>query len=97
VKATLRESSHGPLMRLDVRSDSLAERSGFELPVPLISYQNARSLPVSFSPSPLPGANGESGTDRERPRSLVYAIGVIRMDEGPSKFLALDVQSPGLS
>ncbi len=42
MKATLRESSHGPLMRLDVRSDSLAERSGFELSVPL-------GKPVAFS------------------------------------------------
>jgi hypothetical protein len=87
VKATLRESSHGPLMRLDVRSDSLAERSGFELPVPLISYQNARSLPVSFSPSPLPGANGESGTDRERPRSLEQAEPAVRIHSAPAMSL----------
>ena len=33
--------------RASVRSDSLAERSGFELPVPLVTYRN-RGLSASF-------------------------------------------------
>jgi hypothetical protein len=60
-------------------TDWMVELSGFELPVPLISYQNVRSLPVSFSPSALPGANGESGTDRKRPCSLEQAEPAVRI------------------
>jgi hypothetical protein len=45
VKATLRESSHGPLMRLDVRSDSLAEGSEFELTVPVSKLSDDDIIP----------------------------------------------------
>jgi hypothetical protein len=62
----------------------MVERSGFELPVPLISNQNARSLPVSFSPSALLGANGENGTDRKRPRSLEQAEPAVRIHSASS-------------
>jgi hypothetical protein len=49
-------------------TDWMVKQDGFELPVPLISYQNARSLPVSFSPSALLDSNGVGGTYRKRPR-----------------------------
>ena len=41
------------------------------------------SLPVLFSPSALTGANGESGTDRERLLPLEQAEPVVRIHSAP--------------
>src|SRR6266478_1175191 len=51
---------------VSVRTDSLAARNGFELPVPLVSFIERGYLPVSLSPSALIGAHGERRTDRKR-------------------------------
>ena len=66
-----RPSSHGPLMRLDFRSDSMGERNGFELPVPLVFLSN-RGFSGSFVFSV--GADRRSRRKRNGPEAGYFRL-----------------------